>query len=395
MTSMFYNRISGGNEPQNTGACNRPAWIIMAAAAIIRHTHERYLALLIALVSSATLITAQEYSLTKDANLLPDSDVLALQRIPHFSAEGHGEGVVWDFSENIPDKGDTNTRIWLQKDAIGRNVVMSSHDVNYITLRNDTLYVSGNESPLIKTDFRHPLLLIHYPLSYGDSISAPFSGYGVYCGDHPFHEKGVSTVMADAEGSIVLDDDTISNVLRVYTLKSYSLCMDLDSAALDTAKLKQVIEERYDWYARGYRYPLFTTITSTSYDNMRAIGTRQEAYCMLPDIQGLQHDPYNSEVRRRDSLDGGHSPAEEDIFHYSTAQTGGQITISYSLDADADITALVSDVMGIAYMRSHIYNVKGGAYTMSMDCSGLRYGQYILYMNVNGKIYSNNITVKP
>ena len=100
----------------------------------------------------------------------------------------------------------------------------------------------------------HPILALKYPLSYGDSVSAPFLGYGIYCGDHPFKETGLSTVIADANGSIVIDDDTIPDVLRIHSLKSYSICMGIDSTLLDNARQKQVVEERYDWYAHGYRY---------------------------------------------------------------------------------------------------------------------------------------------
>ena len=59
---------------------------------------------------------------------------------------------------------------------------------------------------------------------------------GKYCGDHPFRETGTTTVKVDAEGSIVIaENDTVRNVRRVHTIDSYFICMDIDSATLDTA----------------------------------------------------------------------------------------------------------------------------------------------------------------
>lgn len=345
------------------------------------------------LLCLTTVVTAcaQGNILTREANLLCDSDELIIQSVPYFYSIGNGEGYTWNFT-GIDSNG--KYKVFHERDSLRVILSLSDHGITYYQSNNDTLYIIGRESPLCKAVYDVPQMVMRYPFAYGDSISKPFSGNGIYCGDHYFRERGSSTITADAAGEAVIGGDTIPNVLRVCTLKSYSVCMDVDSTALDTAKLKQVIEERYDWYARGYRYPILTTLTSTSYDNTVPIGTVQRSYCMLPDVQNLQDDPYNIDIRRKDSIDNARRDlANADIFHYSVNQHGGQIIVNYSLDSDADITALVSDVMGITYKRSRFHNVKGDGYTMSIDCSDLQYGQYILYMNVNGKVYSRNITI--
>lgn len=336
---------------------------------------------------------AQGSFLTKAANLMRDSDALSILPISYFFSEAYGKDAVWDFSDFR--EAQQKHSIWLQKDSLGRNIMITNRGITNYCLSGDSLFISGEEAPLSKIEYERPILSMHYPFSYGDSISAPFNGYGIYCGDHLFLEQGVSTIKADAEGRIVIGEDTISNVLRVYSLKSYSICMDIDSAALDTARLKQVIEERYDWYARGYRYPLFTTVTSTSYDNATPLGTTQTAWCMLPDIQRLLADSCNEGIRRNDSIAlAEKAKSTEEIIHYSIAQNGNLLTVGYSLDSDADITALVSDVMGVVYKQCRQHNGKGDGYTLNMDCNGLRHGKYILYINVNGKVYNEKVTLK-
>lgn len=51
---------------------------------------------------------------------------------------------------------------------------MSTNGITYCIYNGDTLFVAGKESPLSKTSYKRLQLLMHYPLSYGDSISAPF-----------------------------------------------------------------------------------------------------------------------------------------------------------------------------------------------------------------------------
>lgn len=338
-------------------------------------------------------VSAQNETIFQESNFIPDSDDVNMSIIHYLNATGYGKNKVWNFNDIDAIEA---SKLSHRRDFQGRIIEFGNNHVSHLILQTDTLFISSNETPLSRIVYNKPLMLMRYPLAYGDSVSAPFCGNGVYCGDHPFREQGISTIIADAKGSIVIDNDTIPNVLRVYSLKSYSICMDIDSAALDTARLKQVIEERYDWYARGYRYPLFTAITSTSYDATKVIGTSQKAYCMLPESQRLQNDPYNQAIRNKDSLSlAERNNADEEIFHYTIDQNGNQFTINYSLDKDADITILVSDVMGVAYKRSHYHSSKGEDYSVNIDCTGLRYGQYVLYMNVNGKIYSDNITIKP
>lgn len=342
---------------------------------------------------SISSLSAQNCILTKDGNLLSDSSEIELLQIPYFHAGHSGDNVTWDMSCLSLDGEAYN--IYLLKDTLNRHIVMTNTDAYYYSFHNGTLSLVKHENPLNKFTYVVPQLQIKYPFTYGDSITTPFKIYGVYCGDHPFKEQGVSTIMADAMGNIILNDDTIKNVLRVYTLRSYSICMTRDSAAIDSAAPKQIIDERYDWYARGYRYPIFTTISSTSFDNLSPIGTTHTAYCMLPVIQRLSSDLYNENIRYKDSMAVLYGIKDDlNIFHHSVTTTGKQLTISYSLNNTADITALVSDPMGIVYWQKKVHNDRGDGFAFTIDCGDLRRGQYVLYLNVNGIVYNEKLSIK-
>ena len=50
--------------------------------------------------------------------------------------------------------------------------------------------------------------------------------------------------------------------------------------------------------------------------------------------------------------------------------------------------------MGMVYRNQQWKGAATEHNVMSIDCSGLRRGHYILYMNVEGKIYHEKIAIK-
>lgn len=331
--------------------------------------------------------------LNKQTNVI-QADSIVKNSINYFDSGGDGESQLWDFSSICHSKG----KYIIVNSNKSPNIISSeeSDRINYYLVKDDSLFLCAHESRLQKIRYDSPILEMQYPFAYADSISKPFVGYGVYCGNHHFKESGMITLQGDAYGSIILSEkDTIPNVLKVHTLKSYSLAMDMHPEALDTAKLKQVIEERYQWFARGYRYPIFETITSTSYADLNALGTTYQAYCYLPEDQMSLNDSVNMEIQKRDLEDKVHQDVKEkDIFHYDIQVSGNIINVNYQLDENARVSSIVSSPMGIVYKQKKWNGTAGETSMETIDCSGLIRGQYVLYMNVNGKVYSEKVTIK-
>lgn len=184
--------------------------------------------------------------------------------------------------------------------------------------------------------------------------------------------------------------DTIPNVIRIHSIRSGAVFMHLENDSTDEAKsrIKQEIEERYQWYARGYRYPLLETVSTSYYKDMDLVSCIQKAYCYAPDSQRTLHDEQNDSIIRIDSIANVQAA---DIFHHEVETIGNQVKLSYSLDEDANITIIVCNHRGMAYRRRSFAMPAGTGYEQSIDCSGLSPDTYILYINVNGKIYSEKI----
>ena len=321
------------------------------------------------------------------------TDSLVKSRIRYFSPGMGGRNKVWDFSDKLGSKG--ASQVMFLKDSTGVVSVMEPGKISYYRTTSDTLTLLGCESSLKKREYTVSMITGKFPLEFGDSISKPFMCEGKYCGDHPFREVGMTTVKVDAYGSIVLaENDTLRNVLRVHAIDSYAVCMGLDSAALDSARITQVIDERYEWYLSDSQYPIIEDVTSTTYHNMEAIGATRYAYCNLPEnLIASYIMPEDEDVS--DEQDGFFEEGQPipDIIHYEIETQGKIIHMSYDLDEDATITTIVANHMGFLNLYNQWTQQAGQGYSVQIDCNGLRPGIYILYINVNGKVYSEKVTL--
>lgn len=321
------------------------------------------------------------------------TDSLQKSEIRYFAPGKGGMNRVWDISQKLASKA--SSQVMFAKDSAGVISIMEPDRNCYYHSTADTLKLLCSESPLEKRIYLHEKTSKVFPLEFGDSITLPFRCEGMYCGDHPFREVGTRTIKVDAVGSIVLaENDTVGNVKRVHTIDSYSICMDIDSAALDTAKLTQVIAERYEWFLPDSQYPILENVISTTYYNMDAIGTTKTAFCNMPTdkapfyITAVDEDAPDEED---DIWDG--ASVEPEIIHYTVETRGGVVNITYDLDADATIATIVANNLGMVYNHREWRQKAGTGYSTQIDCNGLRSGLYILYINVNGKAYSEKVTL--
>lgn len=338
--------------------------------------------------------TTTAYGQVNLSDMSPAStDSLHKCKIRYFSPGTGGKNRVWDFSKKLGSKG--SSQVKFMKDSNGVVSVFKPSRILYYRTSLDTLFLIGSESQLEKREYVQEKISKKFPLEYGDSLSRHFRCKGMYCGDHPFREEGITTVRVDAEGSLVLaENDTVRNVRRVHTIDSYSICMDLDSAALDTAKLTQVIDERYEWFLPESQYPILEDFTSTTYCDMEAIGTTKHAYCNLPENQETYYITPGDE-NETDEQEGfsGNEQQIPDIIHYRIEVQRKDINIIYDLDEDATITTIVANHKGMLCLNKQWTQEAGQECSTQIDCNSLRPGVYILYINVNGKIYSEKITL--
>lgn len=299
-----------------------------------------------------------------------------------------GKDCVWDFSDLKYSK---STQTLLCKvDSAGQIEISDDKQISYYAINGDTVWQMGKESPLEILEYTSPICCLKVPIEFCDSISHEFEGNGVYCGDHYLKEKGSYKVVVDGIGDIVFSDaDTLRNLFRVYKQKAYAVAMDLDSPVIDSMHLKQVIEERYEWYVKDVPLPLYSTITTTKYVNLMPISTSYRSYCCMP--KGFSN--MQEYIQSKDSLDSLENVNVKDIIHYDIEKTISKLIVNFNLDSDAYVSMLLANNMGMIYDSKRSHLAKGTGYKFAFDINGLKSGVYVVYINVDGVVYSEKIKV--
>ena len=331
--------------------------------------------------------------LTGTCNMPLAGDSICRQEVVYVSPGGIGEGQVWDFSDLVYMEKAQDIHFCCDSDSIMLYACEPERVLKY-QMNQDSLLLTGYETVLQTMTYQPSLTQLSFPCSFGDHVSQSFQGNGNYCMKYILESNGISETEADATGIICLsEEDTLRNVMRIHQIMSSAIRQYLPGDTLiDSLNIKQRIEEHYLWYARGYRYPIFETTSITVFNNMNPVSCQQRAYCTLPSAQQHLNDSVNSRILEADSLEQAYSQ-QPPIIHYTVSKEGSTLNIHYTLDADATISLLICDKMGLVYRRESATDSSGCSGTFQVDCNGLKPDIYILYMNVNGKIYSETIEI--
>lgn len=356
--------------------------------------HNVSLLIVMTLVCFPALVNSQNI-LTSSLNAPRDSDIIYKCRVKYTKPGDAGKDNCWNFSNaSILEK---SYSITYSRDTMLDIVGMEHNSMYKYRVSKDSLVQTGYEEPTTIIRYDHPILQQVYPFSMDMKSSSRYEGEGWYCGDHAMKITGNVEQEADGMGTIILsENDTLKNVLRVHTIRTSATTMTEDTCIADSADGHQEIEETYRWYARGYRYPVYETVSRTSYYHLDPVACSQMAFLYLPENQRILADSLNQAIAARDSS-GSHNDNNNDkadIIKYTVQNSGNSITINYDLTESAHITALLCNASGILYRRSERSDPAGGGYTLQIDCSGLRSGLYVLYINVNGKIYNEKINIQ-
>ncbi len=345
-------------------------------------------------------------------------DMLTRQMLEPFPEGDDGRDVVWDFSflsENCDDADwadAVEVECFIDPDSSRLSMADGDVILRY-SASEDTLFVVGRDTPLERLCYDVPQVSMTYPFGYGSVVSSNYEGHGTYCSRMNVRVAGTLRIESDAEGIVITGEcDTLYNVLRVHTLRTGSSCMYsvTDMEFSDSSHIKQEIEERFEWYVRGYRYPLYETTTVTYYDDMVPVAGAHSASRITPEFMRLPDDPENDSILAADAAaraamnagsglsslaqGNGTAAADADIIHYSTSMSGSTLMLEYDLDADATLTCLVCNKMGMLFVSRRERVAAGTDCRMAFDCSGLTPNDYILYINVNGTVYSETFKVE-
>ena len=341
--------------------------------------------LLVCLVTSYQ--TKAQHVLTKENFFLRSGDVICKQEIEYLEPKGSGMDVVWDFRDIDIYKKKYIVEYFC--DSPSRLSKYEPTFMEHYKFKGDTLFKTRYENPIINMIYNKPIPDMIYPMSYGSIYTTKFDGKGTYCHHNCLSISGSVLLEADATGIILFSEqDTLRNVLRVHTQTTSTIGIEKDSVITDSTKWIKSIEDTYKWYVRGYRYPLFETYSQVLHDGLRNIRHTRTSFRTPPDFLRQLNDSINQKLRSTETL---RSNPGTGAMPYSIKVTGSKVTINYSLTSRAIVKALVSDSKGIIYHQQTRKDETGKDCSLSVSLEGLRRGEYILYVNINGNVYSNTI----
>ena len=346
-----------------------------------------------------TAMTAEGQTAITSANMMRSGDAVSMEMLPYADAGKGGSGQTWDFSWADAQEGTHGITY------TGDSIIAGLEDgiISRYHVCDGTLCLIEVETPLTTMRYDCPIPLLRFPMEVGDTLSSRFCGNGYYCDSQPTKDTGELFTIADGEGKLILtEEDTLYNVIRLHSIRSVAHSIAHDSVSMGAGTIKQTIEERYTWYARGFRYPVLSFLSRTNYSDMQPVSLHQAGFRFLPEQQRLLPDSVNEAIANDDlaarqrqgcQQESWHSAATSVLTGHHVTIHGKNVNVSYELNAPAHVILLVAGVSGILHQWREQDCEDSGKYDTSLDCTSLRQGQYILYINVNGQVTSNKFKI--
>ena len=379
--------------------------------------------LLFIIVSFALSVSANAQNINGYFHYRADGKIKK-QEVDYHPATENAQDIIWDLSKlKLPGKKHVvNYSCLSDTDSI---IVGTENSTRYYYHQSaDSLLLCGYENNKTHVVYDRPELLLHTPLNYGEQHSGLFHGTIAYCEKMFMRVFGSYEVSVDGTGSMVLPSgDTLRHVSRVHIRKltteehyphimtEQELRTYVDSIApYNSDSIRQQMQEDtlqtetniYRWYALGYRYPVLETVQIGTKDNNPYYTV---SYYLVPEEQENLPDKENEQLRQwlADNTPDRHESNNHrennitgnpnlPVKNLSVTVQGSSINITYELTEDATVTALVCDITGVVYRQSSQSEQAGDTCQMNIMCNGLRQGEYVVYVNINGQVTS--VTVK-
>lgn len=313
------------------------------------------------------LTSYSQFSLEYSLHSIRAGDRLLKQEVSDLPLSNTGENILWDF-RSITTINDSYPLVYFYDNEEDTTLVIGfEHKTTYHYLLSDSLLLLKSYSNRkVEMDFEAAELQLSFPLHYGDTLSGSFRGEGFYYRDYYLPAFGRTHIHADAKGSILLPGgDTLNHVLRVKRLRNY------DEIGSEGQSLQL---ETYLWYVKGYRYPIFESVTGRSFtDGKWKQSSRTNFYYPPVGFADLDPDPENEALRNE--------PGEEERLILAAVISPNpaydEAMVSFTLSSDAKVQIRLCDILGntLLLIEPGGY-LQAGEYSYPFNISPYNRGHY-------------------
>ena len=262
----------------------------------------------------------------------------------------------WDFSNSrylgqekeVFFVGNDSNRIkMIDKDAI----LDFSQDKEHLLLKH-------LQTPLLNIDFGNSFEYLKFPFPLNDSLTCQIEGKGTYCSKNKLVLSGTCCTKAMAKGKLIMPyNDSLNNTLLIQR----------NIVANIEASIK-----------KGERKVLV------------------QSFAYAANVEGMSHleDEQNKELKDKMRGISLESNTKQGDISYKVSVNGKKVCLSYSLVSDAQLRLLICNTSGMVFKSASLQRQAGNNYRQDFDCSGLPLGEYVLYIHVNDKAFSEKVHIK-
>lgn len=375
--------------------------------------------LFIVLFGVCCLCVNAQTVLHKSTNLPRVNDRISKQEIKYFPVGETGLGKVWQIDHLSPVKEQYDL-VYIGNDSLFIGI---EHRTQYkYKVQGDSLWKVGVENLTTYQEAICPELLAVYPMRLGDCFESFFGYTGEYQHAYGMQLLGKTTVAVDAEGTLVIEGDTIPDVLRVHTKRKFIQDLNLHNlyiAAEDSVGwlckfhpdsiLYHISEDTlvtqtdtYCWYVPGYRYPILETVENSLIRRGIPDSHFRTAFYYPPVEQYYALDEDMENLRSREETlikqqseerqsRGSSFSLEDALGKCRFYQEESNLTVEYSLNASCNVEISLYTVQGELLAIYPKKELRPGQYYESITIDPSLFEHYVLRLVVNGKVYGEKL----
>lgn len=324
------------------------------------------------------------YKLTSDRHAYRAGDYLEKQQVEYKDPGSIGRSLVWDFRILQPFDYEYSLAYFIPDSTEMERICGQEHQTRYYYRQlTDSLLATGYENYTTFMEYTRPELRLKFPLAYGDTLYSEFEGSGEYGRRLPLYVKGYTRVEVDAEGELILPDETVKKTLRVYTKRHYT------QTGKDSLEMTL---HTWSWYAKGVRYPVFESIKTLIHPK----GGKEEqifttSFYYPPEKQLSEIDTDNIEME--DEILQGAAAVFTEARTYPNPVTDN-LKIDFKLTRDAQVWFSVHNNAGVAQTATAPENLREGHHTKDISMGHLLTGTYTVNVHVDDMLLQLNVVKK-
>lgn len=361
--------------------------------------------LFLALLLVATYCYPQSASVLTKANYYRIDDQLTKEEIDISDLDLNKSKLQICIDDRLLSEKKISQTIMPSSDTLSALMSIENSSRRYFRVEENGMLLVGDENKLSKCNYDMPEKWLPCIFLSQDSIYGLFNGIGIYCKRLPYRKFGDYQTKIVGYDQIVFNGDTLNDVSRLLTSRRY-VVKYLSQDTLYSNTLPQfttdsilynlhstesfVTEIELRWYAKGYRYPILEHYTLK---NERGILQNSYTFFCPIDEQNSMPDTENEAIRLQVSENDNTGSTKSVVSKYSIVQNKEEasLLIKYELSEAANVLFILADTKGIIYKKKQ-QKSNVGENLMAISYSGLAYGQYVLYIEVNGERLSEKFT---